>query len=264
MINVRLHGGLGNQMFQYALGRSLELRGRKVTYDAKGLSTDKAERPHNRNRPQYGLDGFSGTEVTFGGTVGQVYHGNVAYDNYAFTATGDLTLDGYWQSEKFFYIIKDTITREYEVNGDLFDYLRFDFTQDTTLLQVRRGDYVQFANFHNPLSASYYREGLDAVYSRQVAVFTDDADWVQNNADEIFQGRQWVFGNTGNRHWDITIMAMCDNAVIANSTFGWWGAWLGDQRKKNKDRRVIAPAQWFGPEAKLDTKDLVPERWIKL
>lgn len=266
MINIVLQGGLGNQMFQYALGRSLELRGRTVTYDLSRVHRFGDERPHDRRRAQYGLDGFN-THVIEGVPMKPHYASDgVQYDDTAFSWLGPGTLQGYWQSEKFFAAVKYTIEREFHPVKAWDSSILPDgwFLDGRTCLQVRRGDYVQYADFHGLLDADYYWEGLRVVGGKHVIVFTDDPEWVQANEKAIFNGRSWVLGNTGNRHFDITLMSMCPRMVMANSSFGWWGAWLGDFRNRADERKVVAPKRWFGPINTMYDGDIVPERWTKI
>jgi hypothetical protein len=65
----------------------------------------------------------------------------------------------------------------------------------------------------------------------------------------------------GKEHEDLYLMALCDHAIIPNSSFGWWGAYLGDAN--GKDRIVIAPKVWFRKEG-LRSEDIIPERWVKI
>jgi hypothetical protein len=55
-------------------------------------------------------------------------------------------------------------------------------------------------------------------------------------------------------------MTMCDNNIIANSTFSWWGAYLN----KNKNKIIVSPKNWFGPNGPNDQFDIVPKEWIKI
>ena len=103
----------------------------------------------------------------------------------------------------------------------------------------------------------YYEEALKEFDSnRDVIIFSDDTDWCKEQ--KIFEDDRFAVAEGGNQFYDMCLMTMCDDFIIANSTFSWWGAWLGNRGK------VIAPKTWFGEGLKHDTKDLYCENWIKL
>ena len=62
------------------------------------------------------------------------------------------------------------------------------------------------------------------------------------------------------RDSDLKLLSLCDNNIIANSSFSWWGAWLNTSENK----KVVAPKSWFGPDKQLDDKDIIPDSWIKI
>ena len=127
-------------------------------------------------------------------------------------------------------------------------------------LHVRRGDYVKNSANHPPCSLEYYQKGLEQFDSdRNVIVFSDDPEWCNENFTD---DRFLISENTDNRV-DLCLMSLCNDFIIANSTFSWWGAWLST----NKNKKVIAPIQWFGTEGYTkdhDTKDVVPDGWTRI
>ena len=104
----------------------------------------------------------------------------------------------------------------------------------------------------------YYQRGLEMLPDLDVIVFSDDAEWCKQQ--EIFSSDRFSISEGNSTDADLCLMSMCQYHVIANSSFSWWGAWLST----NKDKTVIAPAQWFGKTGYTkdhDTKDLIPNDW---
>jgi hypothetical protein len=103
----------------------------------------------------------------------------------------------------------------------------------------------------------YYRNAI-AEFSddTRFLVFSDDIQWCKEN----FKGDNFHFIEGEKDYVDLYLMSLCNNNIIANSSFSWWGAWLNNTPNK----KVIAPKQWFGKAKQLNTKDLIPETWIIL
>jgi hypothetical protein len=87
-------------------------------------------------------------------------------------------------------------------------------------------------------------------------VFSDDEKWIKEN----IKGKNIIYIQRNHDYIDLYLMSQCNHNIIANSTFSWWGAWLNN----NQNKKVVAPTKWFGVNKKLDTKDLIPETWIKI
>jgi len=210
---VRLQGGLGNQMFQYAYGRS---RGAK--FDKSGIVAPRT----------YALDPFR-LPIEF--------------------SEDPATDIGYWQSEKWFD--HALIRKEFHAPDYAIEYIA---------VHVRLTDNLsaRALAFHgNLLDTDYYKKAM--VYMRErvkdlrFLVFSDDAAWCQKNLNwpDVY------IKSTYEPYADLLLMARCPYAIIANSSFSWWGAWLGAQKI------VVAPKRWFVVEVP-GAEDIVPARWIKL
>lgn len=121
-------------------------------------------------------------------------------------------------------------------------------------IHVRRGDYLKYSNVHPTLDCEYYFKALKIIKDQDPEaspiIFTDDKIWCQNFLPnlEIFQGEEIL---------DLCMMSICDHIVIANSSFSWWAAWLGEK----KGRQVIAPQKWFGQDGPKDWSDLYNKNW---
>ena len=288
MIVVRLIGGLGNQMFEYAAGRALALRlGTELRIDRTPFQ--------NYNLHAYGLQHFAqhtqdaprsaipyvGRFAPIGRALQRIRGDkplNVVKET-AFTfdpsilALGDdVYLDGYWQSEKYFDDAAELIRADFEVLTPPTDENRgwLDRIRDclAVSLHVRRGDYVtaRSANqFHGSCSLDYYRQAIDAVVSGlgekpTFFVFSDDQPWAQENLDFGSHEHAFVTGNDADKNYeDLRLMSACRHHIIANSTFSWWGGWLNPDPEK----RVIAPRRWFAAEG-MSTRDLIPSSWEQL
>jgi len=192
-----------------------------------------------------------------------------------------VNLMGFFQSEKFFAHCADEIRHVFAPRQNFAAALQAQFSEDlrsrygdlnerrTCAVHVRRGDYVGNANFFDLGASSYYENAFRLFDARTVfVVFSDDIPWCKTRFGEKNPSVSYVEGS------DIAslfLMALCDDIVIANSTFSWWGAWLGERAGK----RIVAPASWFaGPVADreipfdanswagfYDTQDLIPDRW---
>lgn len=289
-IIARLHGGLGNQLFQYAAARRLSL------FHGTELKLDPSHFVHR----SYSLHPFSIQEnfatleevtCTKGerrqGLHGYVlklkerskpyYHRSIfserylrPYDPNILKTQKDVYLDGYWQSEKYFQDISDVIRREFTVRFP-FDSLNKKIAEEikqceSVSVHVRRGDYVTSAaknRFHGTCSLDYYatcvRLVAEEVKDPHFFVFSDDPQWVTENIHFNYPTR-YVTHNDATKHYeDLRLMMLCKHNVIANSSFSWWGAWLNS----NPDKIVLAPSKWFN-EAALDTRDLLPDSWVKI
>jgi Glycosyl transferase family 11 len=242
MITIKLMGGLGNQMFQRAFGLALESRGYTVRYDPFAL----VEGTHREfslgyfgDLPIGRAEGLSVTEVGAGF--------NPEYLNPPDTCT----MIGYWQSEKYFLPIAHEVREAFRFRGPR------PLLPDSIAIHVRRQDYVGLQHFHGMPEINYYREGVAHIHRRaggllKVLVLSDDRQWCRENFPS-----EYSVVEGANKYEDMKILAACGFAVIANSSFSWWGAWLGRQRI------VVAPKQWFA-DASMDSKDIVPERWRTL
>jgi hypothetical protein len=259
MITVKLLGGLGNQLFQFAYGAALTSRG----YDVQFSRSSLVEGTHR----EYSL-GFLGDDVPLGErSWPQVYENTMRYCAENLAPKDPSTLVGYWQSEKYFSDIKYTIRQRVRTALENMHFVStpFSFISEEIYrsagigVHVRRQDYVNLQAFHGMPTLDYYREAISTIHARtnsaRVFIFSDDPEWCKQN----FPEHTIVEGTT--KYEDLRLMSRCKHMVLANSSFSWWGAWLGDD---SLGRTVIAPKQWF-TDSNTDYSDIVPaERWVKL
>ena len=133
-------------------------------------------------------------------------------------------------------------------------------------VHIRRGDYVTNRHtnaVHGVCPLSYYKKAMkfieDRVAQPEYFVFSDDLDWVKGNLQTHSKVRFVDNNRESNSYNDMHLMSLCKHSIIANSSFSWWGAWLGG----NKDKIVVAPSQWFR-DRELDSSDHIPSSWYRM
>lgn len=293
MVIANIIGGLGNQMFQFAAARALALRtGAPLKLDVSGfttyglhqgfelarvfnIETDLAESEDVRkilgwqsplcirsllSRRQFGV--FRSSQL--------VIEPSFNYWNGINELPGTCYLQGYWQSEKYFYDaaaqIREDFTFRPPLNKKNLKCAALISKVNAVSLHVRRGDYasdVRTAATHGLCSLDYYLAALRLVAERvpnaRLFVFSDDISWVRQNLS-LDLPAYFVDHNQGVSSFnDMRLMTMCSHHIIANSSFSWWGAWLNP----NIDKIVIAPSHWFNTTHH-DTRDIYCPNWVVL
>ena len=268
------NGRLGNQMFQYASMRGIAA--------VKGF--DWVVPPENYDHTaNYALfETFKMTNVrdkNIGFVEGEILKETIhCYDKNLVDSCSDNTnLDGFFQTEKYFEKISDEIRSDFTFKDEYLKPCKeFIDSLETTpiFLHVRRGDAIGKEHYHPVAPMSYYVEALKKFDENTPCfVFSDDLDWCKSQ--ELFKSDRFLFNDNIERydyqsmdgsgsmqytllpHVDLCLMSLCSGAIIVNSSFSWWGAWLQNNRGK-----VIASKPWFGPSASdLDTSDVVPDHW---
>jgi hypothetical protein len=293
MIIVRMLGGLGNQMFQHAVGTALARHHQcELRWDLAAYGRLSSQRPFELKRV-FGLDLLEADESSLRLVLGWRGHPAVKtmFDHRYLTWARPKTyiaephfqywpslwslhnsvyLDGYWQSEKYFKATSHSIHNAFafslplsDRNQDLADKIS---ACNSVSVHVRRGDYVSSPStnqVHGCCSLEYYRQAairvLDQVIDAHFFVFSDDPEWVRANL-ALPASCTYIGHNQGaTSYCDMQLMSMCQNHIIANSSFSWWGAWLS----KAPDKLVIAPKQWFRRNL-VDTSDLYCSEWVQL
>lgn len=274
MIIIRLMGGLGNQAFQYALGRSFESQGKIVRFE-KAILDNCAART-------YLLDDFkTSARLVDKITDPEIVEQAMPYDP-GVLWLDNCTLTGYWQCEKYFRNIRKELIRELvptAVSDKSVEIAR-QMGSNSVALHIRRSDSLseRAMPYHGLLATGeYYSKAFQYLESRvpncHYFVFSDDIPWCRENLtiDATFVKHNPMSGVCdtdgiiakgfrGRECEDLWLMSHCQHAIIANSTFSWWGAWLGED---SRDRVIIAPKQWF-VSGDRDARDIVPHRWVTL
>jgi len=288
MIVARLSGGLGNQLFQYAAARRLaHVHQTELVLDLQWYHN----RPHSNTARNYELARYAVVARPADASERRwcaLHHGRITrrlplprrwrhvresgfdFDARILDLPDGVYLDGYWQSYKYFADIAGCLRVELEPMvemgcADRAVAARMQESPDAVSVHVRRGDYVSnphAARFHGVCGLDYYERAVAYLLQRlqkpRFFVFSDDMPWVRthlripasviyvdhNGADAAFQ--------------DLRLMTRCRHHIVANSSFSWWGAWLG----QGPGQMVVAPRAWFADGRA--TPDLMPPSWVRL
>lgn len=308
MVIVRLQGGLGNQMFQYAVGYIIS---RKHNNNLKLDLTFLLDRSiRDIVYKNYELDAFEIyprftllshilkiTHIPFFiFAIDYLFYNKIIpklriikyfkenlpgfYEDILLTKSKHVYLDGYWQSEKYFKgfekEIKNIFTFRYKFSDNAKKVYNEIIHTNSVCISVRRGEYVtnpKFAKIHGFIGLDYYSKAIEYIERNiknpRFFITSDDIEWCKENLGpllsnyrHIFFDKKVDFGYKGLKYWQyLHLMTGCKSFIISNSSFAWWGAWLGEK----KDSIVIAPKKWFADyEYNKSAGDIIPDRWIKL
>ena len=261
---IAIKGGLGNQMFQYAHGRNLELGGKKIVFDASFYAGNKAKIDTARS---FKLHNFNiETKAPFS----EKKHPCRALMTKMLIHL-NMSDGGYWQSEKYFKESEGSIRREFTLKAPMASKaeetaIKIKTTKKSVSLHVRRGDYVSDAKtneHHGTCGPEYYAKALEYIASKigkdiEIFVFSDDIKWVKENMPLPYP-TCYVSSPEIPDYEELILMSLCHHHITANSSFSWWGAWL-DPRS---DKIVVAPMQWI-KNATSAMKDIVPDSWVRI
>ena len=284
VIIVRLAGGLGNQMFQYATGRRLaehhhvelvldtswtveidrpfELSCFDLTEQARPVW--EVARVPNSSPVVRALQRVRPSRRRFLVVVSDDLETN-SFQPAVLAAPNHAYLCGWWQFEGYFIDHEATIRRAFVFPplSDESDMIAEQISTTTAVsVHVRRGDYLSHSRL-GFLDESYYRRAVESIRSRvgdtEVFVFSDDPSWCKRQLQlpvptHVIERRLPV-----GRDWeDMCLMSLCSHHVVANSTFSWWGAWLNSSPSK----LVVAPSRWVQDEKRVG--DPVLDSWIRV
>jgi len=167
-------------------------------------------------------------------------------------------INGYFQSEKNFINVEQKIRQIFAPNTDVLNYINEKYNtiinnEKTCSLHIRRGDYLNLAQYHTNLDLNYYIKAIKS-FSKDTmfVIFSDDIEWCKQ---QFPPSEKFIHIENEADYIDLHLMSFCKNNIIANSSFSWWGAWLNN----NPNKRIIAPSadKWFGPaNSHLNVKDI--------
>lgn len=288
MIITRIIGGLGNQMFQYAAGRSLALaKGCQLKLDVSGFENYDLHNGYELGLFNIKAEIASAAEVSrLVGTQSRLadfvrrklgiakkthfIERDFSFDPSFFNVTTPVYIDGYWQSYKyldpFAAQIREELTLAKPLAGKNAEFAKQIAQVNAVSIHVRRGDYVanQATNkVHGFVGIEYYKEAMQRISNEVGApyffVFSDDMTWARGNLG-LVDNVTFVEHNTGvHSYEDMRLMSLCRHHIIANSSFSWWAAWHGHQAGK----LVFYPSNWFATGER-DTSSLCPPEWIRV
>lgn len=280
---IRILGGLGNQMFQYAFYKSLNNSEENLLditdfnhYKLhNGFELEKVFQLKNVKHAELRdievlsdckLDVLSRIKRKIVGRkkthiIESYLHFDEKYGNMK-----NVYFDGYWQSEKYFKNIEKEMRKEFifpefteKQNTEIFEKIE---KMNSISIHIRRGDYLNHPLYSNICSIEYYEKAINYVKNKIEGpvffIFSNDIDWCKENFS--FEEAYFVDWNIGEKSFrDMQLMSSCKHNIIANSSFSWWGAWLNN----NLDKIIIAPSKWLNDE-RVDIDDIIPEGWIKI
>lgn len=270
MITTKILGGLGNQFFQYAIGRRMALaEGSELRLDlsdfktyfrpyfldrfairAKPLTDQEAEE-HKRYQGRFS---FARWLEECKPLERRQYREEKSEDFFKYipgvlkAQTKPVYLSGYWQHAAYLEPIRDTLVRELlllpehqlPATHPLLQRLE---EKEVVAVHFRRGDYQQTA--HGILGNEYYLNAVNTLLQQkpntELYLFSNEIDWVKQNIsfDAPVTYITQEFGLKDYQEFDL--MRRCQHQIIANSTFSWWAAWLNPSPSK----MVFAPKKWF-------------------
>lgn len=252
IITSELSGGIGNQMFQIAACISLA---KKLGYTPMFDPSKHFLPLQGRKFETYKTNIFRKLITVKDLLIGNKY----SSEKFHYTEIPKIPpftrIDGGFQSEKYFdkEVVYDFFVISDEHKKLLIE--KYGNVSNKVSIHVRRGDYLKLWPHHVFVGEEYYTKSIELMGDKEYLVFSDDIDWCKS----FFKGKfDFIRDEDYN---EMYLMSMCKDNIIGNSTFSWWGAWLN----KNPIKKVIAPKTWFGPGyADWDTKDLIPEGWMKI
>jgi len=293
MITAKIQGGIGNQMFQYALSRHLTvINDSSLSLDLtfaynKSLRQDFSYRgfPLSSFNVQHNLTSISklAKNISVPGvfpkmsklinetkeSVGvQDYIRESVADRFGYNETilakrGNLYLDGYWQNEKYFKKIRELLIQEFTLVDGFDDSAneiadKIKQTRESVSIHIRRGDYVGHPRYKGICTKQYYKNAI-SFFRKNISkpmffIFTDDVDYVKKELN--IEGSVFVSRSEISLQEDLKLMSICNHNIIANSTFGWWGAWLNE----NEDKLVVTPSRWVNDSSN-DGSSIIPDNW---
>jgi hypothetical protein len=294
MIIVKLKGGLGNQLFQYAAAKNLAILNQTslLVDSSSGFSKDPYKRSfallnfcikseiasldvlsaflgksniirYLRNKIPF-LFSFINLQYVHE----RFYHYDEKIAN--IKSKKNIYLEGYFQSEKYFFQISNEILNEFEFKKKASEinqnYLVKIKNCESVSLHVRTYDdanKISYSRVYGNPSIDYYQKAVEHMISKLknpvFFIFSDNIVWAQKNILINNAKVEYISHNDlENGHEDLRLMKACKHNIIANSSFSWWGAWLN----KNPSKIVIAPEKWVQVDY-IDIKDVLPKNWIK-
>lgn len=292
MILIRLKGGLGNQMFQYAFARGMSKRLNTEFKMDCSLLLDRARAEQVVYR-DYDLDIFKlKTHFIVHSWILRVIY------KFPFTATGRIVrklvslkksyqkekhfhfdkdlienpknsalYDGWWQSRRYWENVENELRKELDFVHPILEsslpLLESIKSTNSVCLNVRRTDFVNNPTL-NATNLQYFQKAVDKIASLvknpHFFIFSDDLEWCKNHLVFEYPSEIISHNEKGKKFGNyLRLMSSCKHFIIPNSSFAWWAVWLSNKSSQH----VIAPENWFN-DGDFDTSDLIPSNWIRI
>jgi len=288
MIVIRLTGGLGNKMFQYALYKSIIASGKEALIDdfsfvpSWDFEIIKLQQIFPNASYEIAtiklIEQFEGKSLFLNKIRRRlnflfkkkiITDKSLKFNSLISKLQGDYFLSGLWQSEKYFLDSREIIK-------DSFQFKKFRDEKNISLseelsqvssvaIHIRKGADYERKNVIGTCDKNYYKRAIKLIQKRvkepNFYIFTDNEKWVFENITEIdYTLVNWNPISGIENYLDMQLMSCCKHNIIANSSYSWWGAWLNS----NPDKIILCPEKWYNKSSCLNTSDLIPESWIKL
>lgn len=296
MLVIKIWAGLANQMFQYALYKSLIASGKTAFIDiptriskwdfekinfmhvfpnasAKTVSPELANLINSRyNNNLYKIRNkiYTYLNIPNGFDLFYIKEPKYSYNPFIKDLEGDYYLEGFWQTEKYFREIADSIRKDFTFR-DFTDARNLELEKiirnsSSVSIHVRKGKDYKKRITKGTCNIDYYKKAIEVINKKvdnpKFFIFSDNIEWCKDNLS--FCSPTYVDWNPGSgkgNHLDMQLMTGCKYNIVANSSYSWWGAWLNS----NPEKIVVAPQIWFNEKySSFDTSDIIPEDWIKL
>lgn len=288
---VNIMGGLGNQMFQYALALSLRNRfpDEEILIDSSGFkgyplhNGYELKRIFNVDIPEasvlqqmklfYPLRNYRMWQIAnrfFPRRKSVIYESkDMRYESKVIEHPASAYYLGYWQTERYFNNIRPKILNAFcfpsiSRDGDNSRTIELLRSTNATSVHVRRGDYVNISNTQGICNLNYYKSAISFIKEKAnpelYLVFSDEIAWCKEHLSDYFGYTKVIYvdWNRGiDSYRDMQLMSCCNHNIIANSSFSWWGAWLN----QNPDKIVVSPSRWMNEGG---WTDMIPVDWIRI
>jgi hypothetical protein len=287
-------GGMGNQMFQYAIGRQLALKHNTELKLDLSFLLDRTPIPNFVFR-DYDLSIFNiNADIASNEDIKKIIGSNkytqrltrtfnkvlpiknrnyfvephFHYTHDVLMLSKDVYTEGYWQSYKYFQDIEEAIRKEFTFKKDILpsslNLVNKIKLCNSICLNVRRADFVE-NSYHGTTNISYYDEALSILEKSlgrdlEIFIFSDDIQWCKENLKFDYPITIVNYEHKGEKFGNyLQLMTSCKHFIIPNSSFAWWAAYLSNY----KEKIIVAPKKWFNDE-KNNTSDLMPQDWIRI
>lgn len=290
MLIINIIGGVGNQLFQAAIGLSLLYSGTiSELYLDTTTNKPNPSRPcllenfniKNTNNYPITIINLSNSMFKYKLIHNDIYRENsdwklnpdkvISVFNTIFKKKSFIRVSGCFQSEEYFNKYSDQIRQSFTITKKLSNnalkYKKEILSKNSICMHIRRGDYLHYSFIYPStfyiLKPIYYKKAsiymLSRIKKAHFFIFSDDIPWCKNNINKLLpKTAKYTFVEGNDVMDDLHLMTLCKHNIIANSTFSWWGAWLNN----NKNKIVIAPKKWFRTK-KINYSNVIPKSWIK-
>lgn len=240
---ILLEGGLGNQMFQYAFGRSLAKK-----YNAELHLSTSLLMFGNPSRPymlesMFGISHSEGIGIDWNRQISELHpYIDGCELNYDSIEDGNYLIRGYWQNENYFSYADDQIREDFRLES-------VKMSDSNLLVQIRRTDFVNNLS-HEYCNIDWYKKAISHFDFDTIYFTSDDIEWCRRNFN--YPNMKFIIGNERTQFMH---MYGFEKFVISNSSFGWWGSWFSDSEN------VVCPEIWFPGDIRWNT---ARKKWKKL